>query len=82
MENRRDFKCNHISLNVKGIREKGKRQRIFAWCKEEKADIVFLQETFSSRDVEDKWASEWNGQGIYSHGTSHSKGVLMLINAS
>ena len=82
MENCRDFKCNHISLNVKGIREKGKRQRICAWCKEKKADIVFLQETFSSRDVEDKWASEWNGQGIYSHGTSHSKGVLMLINAS
>ena len=82
MENRRDSKCNYISLNVKGIREKGKRQRIFAWCKEKKADIVFLQETFSSREVEDKWATEWNGQCIYSHGTSHSKGVLMLINAS
>ena len=81
-QNLRDLKCNHISLNVKGLREKVKRQRIFAWCREKGADIVFLQETYSTREVEDKWTSEWNGQCIYSHGTNHSKGVLILINAS
>ena len=70
MEQRlRDLKCNFISLNVKGIREKHKRDRIFAWSREKRADIVFLQETFSSRDVEEKWATEWNGRCIYSHGS-------------
>ena len=82
MQNVRDLKCNYLSLNVKGLREKGKRERIFTWCKEKKAEIVFLQETYSSRDVEDKWTAEWNGQCIYSHGTPHSKGVMILVNAS
>ena len=41
----RDLKCNFLSLNVKGIREKNKRERIFAWCREKQADIIFLQET-------------------------------------
>ena len=71
--------CRMYSLNVKGIRERDKRERIFSWCKDKGADIVFLQETFSTRDVEDRWSSMWEGSCYFSHGSNHSKGVLVLI---
>ena len=67
------------SLNVKGIRERGKREQIFSWCKDKQADIVFLQETFSTGEVEDRWRSMWDGPIYFSHGSNHSKGVLVLI---
>ena len=40
-----DFKL--ISLNVRGIRDLSKRKAIFSWIRKQKADITFLQETYS-----------------------------------
>ena len=71
--------CKMYSLNVRGIRERDKREQIFSWCKDKKADIVFLQETFSTRDIEDRWSSMWDGSIYFSHGSNHGKGVLVLI---
>ena len=73
---------NVISLNVRGIRERGKRNRILQWCKHKKGDIVFLQETYSTPEVEALWRSEWEGSLYFAHGTNHSKGVLVLIASS
>ena len=42
--------------------------------------IIFLQETFSTQDIVSNWSSSWDGFCIYSHGTNHSKGVMILIN--
>ena len=72
---------NCISLNVKGIREKNKRQSIFKWCKEKRGNVIFLQETFSTQDVVNYWNSMWKGTCIYSHGTNHSKGVMILFDS-
>ena len=77
----RHFSSNCYSLNVKGIRDACKRERVFAWCKDKKADIVFLQETYSTADVEDRWCSMWDGSCYFSHGTNHSKGVMVLFNS-
>ena len=79
--NVKNIHCNFISLNVRGIRDSSKRNGIFTWCREKRADVVFLQETYSSKDTEDRWSSNWDGKCLYSHGSSHSKGVLILINA-
>ena len=69
-----------ISLNVRGVRESIKRKRILEWCKVKGGDIIFLQETYSTPDVETRWRSELEGSLIYfSHGTSHSRGVLVSI---
>ena len=68
-----------ISLNVRGIRENVKRKSILEWCKNKRGDIIFLQETYSTPDVEARWRSEWEGSIYFSHGTNHSKGVLVLI---
>ena len=46
METNTDF--NVISLNVRGLRSLDKRRGIFLWLTKQKADIVFLQETYST----------------------------------
>ena len=44
-----------LSLNVRGIRDLDKRKLIFTWVKNQKADIVFLRETYSTSNVIDTW---------------------------
>ena len=43
-ENKQDIYL--LSLNVRGIRDKLKRSKIFSWINNQKPDIVMLQETF------------------------------------
>ena len=47
---------------------------------ESNADIIFLQETHSSKAIEKIWRNEWGARVIFDHGTSNSKGVAILIN--
>ena len=72
-----DFKL--LSLNVRGIRSCIKRKALFMWLTQQKADIIFLQETYSTKEVEDIWNTQYNGKSFYSHGTNHSCGVMILI---
>ena len=57
-----------------------KRRQLFRWLHNNKFDIMFLQETYSTRDIETVWKSEWGGNILYSHGTNHSRGVMIPIN--
>ena len=70
---------NLISLNVRGLRDRGKRKSILEWCKHKKGDILFFQETYSTPEVETRWKSELGGNAYFSHGTNHSRGVLVFI---
>ena len=45
----------------------------------DKADIIFLQETYSTPEVENVWKSQWRGELFFSHGSEHSRGVLTLV---
>ena len=74
----KDSKCKIISLNVRGIRDKAKRRKIFAYLKDQKEKICFLQDTYSEFNDEVTWQSEWGGKKFSSHGTRHSKGVCIL----
>lgn len=69
-----------ISINVRGLKNNVKRKAIFLFCKEEKAEIIFLQETHSQKDDETFWKTQWGDQLFFAHGTSHSAGVLVLFN--
>ena len=42
-------------------------------------DIIFLQATYSTKEAEDIWNTQYNGKNFYSHGTNHSCGVMILI---
>ena len=68
-----------ISLNVRGINNFQKRRTMFLWCRRKKAQIVFLQETHSKKEVETQWKNEWGGKIFFSHGSSNSAGVAILI---
>ena len=68
-----------FSVNVRGIRDKIKRKAIFEWLKEKEGKVILLQETYSTPDIEDVWKQDWPGQMFFSHGSNHSKGVLILI---
>ena len=72
-----------LSLNVRALRNAGKRKAIFSYLKNQKASIVCLQETFSKpKDDEKTWTSEWGGKIIFSHGTEHARGVCVMVNSN
>ena len=72
-----DFKL--LSLNARGIRTFEKRKAIFSWLGKSGADICFLQETYSTREVENIWRKQWKGDMFFAHGSCHSRGVSVLV---
>ena len=68
-----------IYVNVRGIRDRIKRKNIFEWTKSKGGDVIFLQETYCTQDIEHVWKQDWGGQMFFSHGSSHSKDVLVLL---
>ena len=69
-----------LSLNVRGLRNFKKRRAIFSWCRKQKADLIFLQETHSCKEREAQWKKEWGAREIlFSHGHTNARGVAVLI---
>ena len=75
-----DLKC--LSLNVRGLNKSIERRTVFRWLHKQNHHIIFLQESYCSKDLEPIWENEWGGKAFFSHGTNHSKGVTTLINPS
>ena len=71
-----------MTLNVRGLRNQIKRRSIFSYLKDQNCQFYFLQETYSEPNDEKIWRSEWGGDIFFSHGSTHSKGVCILINPS
>ena len=68
------------SFNTNGIRQKQKRSAIFQWLATLNRNILFLQETHSSRDIEIQWKSELcNKQLFFSHGTTAARRVCIAL---
>ena len=68
-----------LSLNVKGISNFRNRRTVFTWCRKQKADAIFPQETLSTEEREKQWIKEWGSQIYFSHGSSNSRGVAILL---
>ena len=49
------------------------------WCRKTKSDIIFLQETHNTKNVERPWEREWGGRILFSHGASNTRGVAILF---
>ena len=69
-----------VTLNVRGLNKSIKRRSIFRWLHKQNAHFYFLQETYSDEKLKDVWEAEWGGKIFCSHGTKHSKGVMILVN--
>ena len=76
---KRNLNFKMLSLNVRRIRSLDKRKALFNWLAKEKSDIIFLQETYSTPEVVNIWKSQWRGDLFFSHGSEHSKGVMILF---
>jgi len=69
-----------LSLNVRGLKsDSKKRKRVFTNLKKKHTDIIMLQETHSTKEIENEWTKEWGGEIVFSHGTSKSRGVALLV---
>ena len=73
---------NVLTLNVRGLRNPVKRRSIFCFLKDQNCEAYLLQETYSELSDESIWRSEWGGVIFFSHGSTHSKGVCILMNPS
>ena len=54
-------------------------ERFFSWCRKQKADLIFLQETHSTAERQDQWQKEWGASVLFSHGSTNARGVAILI---
>lgn len=68
------------SLNVRGLRESVKRKALFLYCKGQKSNCIFLQETHSSDSDVSFWSNQWGSKILFSHGSTRSGGVAILFN--
>jgi len=68
-----------LSFNGRGLSNFKKRRAIFSWCRKQKADLIFLQETHSSKEREAQWKIEWGAEILFSHGSTNARGVAVLI---
>ena len=69
-----------ISLNTRGISNFQKRRTVFTWCRKKGADVIFLQEAHSKKEIELPWRNEWDTEMILSHGSPNVRGVAILLN--
>ena len=67
-----------ISLNCSGIADTLKHRIIFNYYKE-RAKIICLQETHSSRDMEEIWENEFGGTILFSHGETNARGTCICL---
>jgi exonuclease III len=67
------------SLNVRGLANKTKREKILSWLKEQPFSIILLQETHSALDSNITWGKEWGKNVFLSGNSTNSKGVAILL---
>ena len=69
------------SINVRGLNNSVKRRKLFNYLQdpEHNYDIVFIQETHSTKGNEKLWKNQWGGRIYYSHGTHNARGTAILI---
>ena len=67
------------SINCNGMRNRLKRDSVLHWLQAKPDDILFLQETHSTPDVENEWRRSWEGHIYFNHGASNSTGVCILV---
>jgi len=70
---------NLLSLNVRGLNNYEKRKAVFRWLDKGKFDIILLQETHSTVELESVWKRDWPGSIFFSHGTGNSRGCCILV---
>ncbi len=66
------------SLNVRGLNNDEKRRRLFIWLRDNKANIVFLQETFCQKEYSKMENMGWDIKHTLTD-SAHSRGVAIMF---
>jgi len=69
-----------VTFNTQGLQGNYKRRKVLHWLKKKKAHVYLLQETHSTKGVEEDWRNQWGADIYYSHGDSDSRGVSIWFN--
>ena len=70
-----------VSLNARGLRSSDSWQSAFNIFRRARFDIICLQETHWTADIEMQIKRDWSGEIFASHGTNLSRGVAVLISS-
>ena len=72
---------NFLSLNVRGLHDRNKRNKTLHFLKKSNASIILLQETFCTNELQPIIDAEWTDYVIYHNCTNspHSRGVSVLF---
>ena len=67
-----------ITSIVKGIQSFKRELKLIQYFKDKigSTGLLFLQETHSNSEIEQKWKESFKGQVFFSHGRTNSCGVL------
>ena len=71
---------NICTLNVKGLNNKIKREKVFTYLEQENFSVCLLQETHLPLKNKNAYENEWGGKCFFSGTSSNSAGVCILIN--
>ena len=63
---------------MRGIANTEKRRAIFDHYRNT-SDLLILQETHSTPEVEKIWTNEWGGEAFFAHGTSQARGIAVFM---
>lgn len=70
-----------ISVNSQGLHSPHRRKTAFSHFLRHQLDIILLQETHWTADIEMQIKRERNGEAIFNHGTNTTRGVAILIHS-
>ena len=70
---------NLISINTQGLRSVDRRHATFNLLKRQKHDIIFLQKTHWTPDLEADILREWGGSILFNHFSFSARGVAILF---
>ena len=79
MDGSKNITCHFLSLNCRGLRNKEKRDVVFSWCRNQKVDILLLQETYWTQNIQKIIRTEWKGPCYFNEGSNHSRGTAILV---
>ena len=70
-----------VSLNTRGLRSSDRWQTAFNIFRRGRFDIICLQETHWTAELEMEIKRDWDGEVFVSHGTNLARGVAVLISS-
>ena len=68
------------SINTRGLRCQDRRKNAFTLFQRNRMDMILLQETHWTVNMEMEIRQQWGGEIIFNHGTNSARGVAILFN--